>query len=181
MRKLILALPVLAAFALAACGSDSDAEMAEDGISADGISAELAAAETPRPGQYRTTQELLEFTLPGLSGDMESMVRSAFAEGAADENTYCLTADEAENSRTEMLSNMAESDCSVSRFDMSGGAIDAAMTCPTGDGISGDVTMTGTMSGDGADMVMNFGAEVPTMGTAAIRMRVVSERIGECS
>lgn len=181
MRKSIYVLPLIAAFALSACGSDADDELSGEGMSAGDLAGELASAETPLPGQYRTTQELLEFELPGLSGDMEGMVRSAFADGAAEETTYCLTAEDAANSREKMLSNMAENDCAVSRMDMSGGTIDAAMSCPAGEGVTGDVTLTGTMDSDGADMVMNFSTEVPSMGAATLRMRVVSERIGECS
>ncbi len=179
--KKYLVLPLAAAFALSACGSDTDEELAGDAMSADEVADAVAEAETPRAGQYRSSQELLEFAVPGLDADMEELIRSAFAEGAAEETTYCLTEEDAANNREEMLRGMAESDCEVTRFDMVGGTIDAAMSCPTGEGMSGDVTLTGTMDSDGADMVMNFSADIPSMGPASIRMRVVSERIGDCS
>lgn len=142
---------------------------------------EMGDAETPVPGQYRSTQELLELDVPGVDAQFVDMMRASFAEGAAEESTYCLTAEQGANGREEMLSGMAESDCTISRFDVSGNTIDAAMSCPTGQGITGDVTINGTMDSDSADLVMSFTAQLPGIGDAPIRMRVQSERIGECS
>lgn len=174
------ALPLVAALALAACGGTEE-DVAGEELTSEQLAAETAGAETPRPGLYRTSQELVELDMPGMPEEMMGMMRSAFEEGAAEESTYCLTADEAENAREQMLTGMAESDCDISRYDMSGGRIDAAMSCPAGDGVSGDVTMNGTMDSEGADMEMAFSHDIPGQGPATIRMRVMSERIGECS
>lgn len=180
-------LPLVAALALAACGGGAEEDtagedaMAGEGMTSEEVAAESAGADMPRPGLYRTSQELVELEMPGMPEEMMGMMRSAFEEGAAEESTYCLTAEEAENAREEMLTGMAESDCDISRYDMSGGRIDAAMSCPTGEGVSGDVTMNGTMSSEGADMEMAFSHEIPGQGPGTIRMRVLSERIGECS
>ncbi len=180
MRK-TLAIPMIAAFALTACGSDADPSAEGEPIALEDAVEEMGEAEMPTPGQYRTTQELLDIELPGVDEQFVEMLRANFAEGAGEENTYCLTPEEAANGREEMLAGMAESDCTVTRFDVSGGNIDAAMSCPTGQGVSGDVTLTGTMDATSADMEMNFSASLPQMGDAKIRMRVQSERIGECS
>lgn len=175
------ALPLVAALALAACGGGAEEDAAGEGMTSEEVATASAEADMPRPGLYRTSQELVELEMPGMPQEMLGMMRSAFEEGAAEESTYCLTAAEAENAREEMLTGMAESDCEISRYDMSGGRIDAAMSCPTGEGISGDVTLTGTMSSEGADMEMAFSQDIPGQGQAAIRMRVLSERVGECS
>ena len=77
---------------------------------------------------------------------------------------------------------MTESDCTVQRFDVSGSNIDAALSCPSGtDGISGDVTMTGTIGETGGNMEMSFKTQVPELGEATIRMRMISERVGDCT
>lgn len=176
MRK-ILAFPVIAAFALAACGSEAD----DEPMSMDEVADQMGEAEMPEPGLYRSSQELLELDVPGVDPEFASMLRASFEEGAAEESTYCLTPEEAANGRQEMLSGMAESECEITRFEVSGNTIDAAMSCPTGQGASGDVTITGTMDSTSADMVRSFSAELPGMSDASIRMRVISERIGECS
>ena len=174
-----LVLPLVAVLALGACGrsgEDAGGEAAEE------MAAAVEEGPTPQAGQYRTTAELLEFNLPGAPAEVTDMMRTAFAEGAAQGNEYCLTPEQAEaNSREQVLKNLAESDCTVSRFDMSGGRFDAALSCPTGEGASGDVTMAGTMNETGSDVEMTFKTQVPEMGEATIRMRLVSERVGECA
>lgn len=171
-------LPIAAVLLLAACGDSAG----DEATTIEEAAEEMAEGPQPQPGQYNTTTEVLEFTVPGLSEDMQAMMQSAMAEGAAQGTSYCLSAADAATSREEMIRSMTESDCTVQRFDVSGGTIDAALSCPTGtEGVSGDVTMTGTMGETGADMEMTFKTQVPEMGEATIRMRMVSERVGECA
>ena len=172
-----IVLPLVAALGLAACGSSDDGEPMSD----DAVADAMADAEMPEPGMYSTKQELLEFDFPGMTDDMAAMMRSAFEQGAAEENTYCLTPEDAANAHEDMLKGMAEADCNITRMDMAGGTIDAAMSCPNGEGVTGDVTMTGSMDSDGADIVMSFSTELPGLGQGSMRMRVQSERIGDCS
>lgn len=191
MRKLAI-LPLAAAFALAACG-DSDVEetgagdevastaaSTDEPMSEGEIAAAMDGVPMPRPGEYRTTQELLELNAPGAPPELQEMMRRAMSEGFAVENTYCVTGDEG-NPREQMLEGMAESDCTLQRFDVAGGTIDGLLMCPGENGIDGRLEMTGTMGENGADMVMAFEAASGDGMEAQIRMRVVSERIGECS
>jgi len=170
-----LAAVLVPVLALTACGSDADTpeEVADEAAEA------MAEGPMPQPGQYRTTATLLEFTMPGAPPEAADMLRGAFAEGAAEPTTYCLTPEQAQTSREDMLKNMAESNCTVSSFSMEGGRIDAALSCPAGEGVSGDVTMHGTMSETGSDIEMTFTAPAPA--NATIKMHMVSERVGECS
>jgi hypothetical protein len=41
--------------------------------------------------------------------------------------------------------------------------------------------VTGTMAEDGSDLEMSFTSAMPEVGEATFRMRVVSERIGDCA
>lgn len=179
MRYSII-LPLAAALALTACGDS--AEESGEGASPADVADEMADGPQPLPGQYTTSTEILEFNVPGMTEDMRAMMQSAMAEGASEGASYCLTAEDAATSRQDMIKSMTESDCTVQRFDVSGGNIDAALQCPTGtEGISGDVTMTGTMAEDGADMQMSFKTQVPELGEATIRMRMLSQRVGDCT
>ncbi len=144
------------------------------------VAAAVESMEMPAPGQYSSSAELLELSLPGASEEVLDFLSSAFAEGAGETSTYCVSAEDAANSREEMLQGMMESECTVTRFDVSGETIDGAMSCPAGEGITGEATMTGTMGADGADMIITFNTEVPGMGEATIGMRVTSERVGDC-
>lgn len=181
-----LILPLCAAFTLAACGSSSEEEEAAtagggDTTAAEDMAEAMADGPMPQPGKYRTTAELVAFDIPGAPPEMAEMMRGAFAQGAMEASKSCLTPEQASTSREEMLKNMAESNCTVTQFEMSGGAFDAALSCPTGQGMSGEVTMTGTMSETGSDVQTSFKTQVPQVGEATIRMHMVTERIGECA
>lgn len=163
---------------LAGCGDNA----ADEATTLAEAAEDMADGPQPQPGQYTTSTEILEFSVPGLSEDMQAMMRSAMAEGAQTGSSYCLTEADAATSREDMIRSMTESNCTVERFDMAGGDIDAALSCPAGEGgMTGDVTMTGTMSETGANMEVAFSSQVPEMGQANIRMRIVSERVGDCS
>lgn len=171
------AIPALAAFALAACGSNEE-DLGDEALSADEVMAAAADADiVPRPGQYESTAELVKFDLPGMPEGQMDMVRQAFAQGAAQKNSYCVTE---EMTSDKWLSDMAESDCSVTRFSAAGGNIDMDMTCASAEGLSGRVQMTGTASDDASDLEMRFTQDVPQMGEASVHMRVKSTRIGDC-
>lgn len=176
------ALPVIAALALAACGDKSDSELQDAALSADEVSGEAASVATdfalPEPGQYRTSQELLEFSLPSLPAEQMEMVRAQFAAGAAQQHTYCVNE---EMTHEQWLSNMSESNCTVARGNSGSGAIDLVLTCNGEEGVTGRVEMKGQTSSNGADMEMTFAQAIPNMGEGTIRMRVKSERVGDCS
>jgi len=174
------AIPVLAALALVACGSNADEELQAEGLAAEEVDGTIAADfPMPRPGQYRTTQELVAFAMPGLTQAQMDMARSAFAEGAAAETTtVCVTET---NSREQWLSDMVESDCTVSRNATQGSAIDLVLSCQGAEGVTGRVAMTGTATQDGSDMEMTFTQAVPGMGEGTITMKLASERVGDCA
>src|SRR5690606_10671496 len=114
-----IVLPLAAVLALSACGDSADE--AGEGATVAEVADEMADGPQPLPGQYTTTTEILEFNVPGLSADMQAMMRSAMAEGASQGESYCLSAEDAATSREDMIKSMTESDCTVQRFDMSGG------------------------------------------------------------
>ena len=90
-------------------------------------------------------------------------------------------ADVAENGPEEMVKNLAESDCTMNSFDASGGKITADMQCAAEGGGTSTVKMDGTMTAEGSDMTMDMSQDVPNVGATKMKMRVSSQRIGECS
>jgi hypothetical protein len=177
--KLQFLAPVCAALLLAGCNSGPEEELSEEALSLDEVAAAAQDMDlTLAPGEYRTTTELLAFDLPGLPPEAQQMAERAFAEGAADGHTYCVTEEMTSES---WLSQMSESDCTVSRFDDEGGSLNAVLQCSDPEGLNGRVEMTGIIAGDSADMEMRFTQEIPGMGDGAIALRLQSERIGDCS
>ncbi len=176
------ALPVLAAFALVACGGDADAELADEALSADEVAGAGPAVDAtfamPTPGQYTTTQELVSFNLPTLAEADLIRARAEFADGAATEHKFCVGEG---MTRDQWLSQLAESNCTLSRVYGDGSALDVVLACDGTEGLTGRITAKGTASATGSDVEMSFAQAVPGKGDAAIAMRIKSVRTGDCS
>ena len=73
-------LPLAAAILLAACGgSETDAD-GDGELSADEVAAEAEGMVQPRPGQYRTTLELVEFEAPGMPDSAKQQLQQALVD-----------------------------------------------------------------------------------------------------
>ncbi len=180
MRKFHV-LPLVAAVALAACGSQESVDADADGtISADEAADALSKVDAPRPGLYKTSAELIDFDIPNLPKEQKEMFRGMFSSGLAQGSEYCLTAEEAENAGKQMAQGLAEGDCTYNDFTMGGGSLKADMVCKDEDGQEGHVTLDGTMTSEGADMTMEMNQAVPEVGDVKMKMRMTSERVGDC-
>lgn len=169
-------LPLGAALVLAACGGSDTG----DDVALDDVAAAADAMPRPEPGQYRSTVELIDFDIPGMGDAMKQQMRAAAASGMAEGNDFCLTEEEAAEGPERMVQNMAESNCSFQRFNVSGGTMDAVMSCSGDGGIEGQVALTGTMSSTSSSITMEMNQDIPGAGAVQMKMKVDSERIGDC-
>ena len=175
-------LPLAAAILLAACNGNGETDADGDGkISADELAAETADLVQPRPGQYRTTAEIVEFDVPGMADEQKQMMRTMMAQGAAQASLSCLTPEDAEkNGARQMVEKLAEGDCEIKSFNVAGGTVDAEMQCAGGGGPAGTVKMQGVMEAEKSTMTMEFDQSLGGATQAHIKMRMNSERIGDC-
>ena len=146
--RLIHTAPLAAAILLAACGGGADAD--KDGaVSSNEAVAEAAQAPRLQPGEYRTTYEMLEFNVPGATDERKQQLQALMGgkEEVAKPITHCLTPEQAAaNGAEQMAKNMAAGNCTVARFDVSGGTISAEMQCTGPTGNMSHVTMDGQIS-----------------------------------
>jgi hypothetical protein len=178
--RLIHTAPLAAAILLAACGGDADTDGSGD-VSAEEVAAEASGMVQPRPGQYRASVELLEFDIPGMSETDKQQMQQIFSSGLAEGNTFCMTeADVAENGAEQMVRSLAESDCTMNTFNVSGGTVTAEMQCLE-NGAASTVKMDGQMTAESSTMTMERTGDVPNVGQTRMKMRVTSERIGDCA
>jgi hypothetical protein len=177
----IHALPLVAAVLLAACGGDADSD-GDGTISGAEVVAEADGMVQPKPGQYRTTLELLEFNAPGVPDSAREQMQQAFTSGLAEGNTFCMTeAQAAENGPRQMVENLAESDCEMNSFNVSGNTVVAEMQCAGPGGGKNTVKMDGEMTAETSTMTMDLTQNLGALGDVGMKMRVASQRIGDCT
>lgn len=176
-------IPVVATalcLALAACGGDPASEAESDGVvTAEEMAERVASADIkPQPGLYRSTVEVLEFSIPGAPPEVNDMMRGNMARRTSE---YCLTQEEADRGFEKMARQSQEGrDCKVEKFTVDGSDIDARMTCAVPGQGQMTMTMTGTGSPTGSDMDMSMKGDFAGQGEASMRMKVSNERIGDC-
>ncbi|WP_025290666.1 DUF3617 domain-containing protein [Sphingomonas sanxanigenens] len=168
---------LIALLALAACG-ESDEVKLENASVADVAEATKDKATTVKlkPGQWRTTAELVSIDVPGLPKEVADQIGQSAAKSSTTED--CVTQEEADKPQ-EMLAR-DNGECRYDRFQMGGGKIDAVMRCK---GTEQPGEMQISMSGNyqperydvAAEMVMTQQGKTITM-----RLKSRSERIGEC-
>jgi hypothetical protein len=174
-------LPLVAAVVLAACGSSADQD-GDGAISNQEAAAAMESAIQPKPGQYRTSVEVVEFEIPGVAPEMRDQMRAMMTGQGQQTNTFCLTPEEAaKNGPQEMVKNMADANCSFQKFDVSGGNIKAEMQCSGDGGGVSKVSMDGKMTESSSDMTMTMDMEQGAQGKMHMKMRVKSERTGDCA
>lgn len=178
--RAIHTLPLAAAVLLAACGGNEDT--AGEGLTPEQVADEAGDLVAPKPGQYRTTLELLEFDAPGMPDSVKQQMQQVFASGLAEGNTFCMTEeDAAKNGPEQMVKNLAESDCEVGKFNVSGSQVVAEMQCAGEGGATNTVRMEGQMTAESSRMTMDMKQELPNVGGVNMKMRVTSNRIGDCA
>jgi hypothetical protein len=176
MRSTTMIMAPFAALALAACGSNTDAD-GDGKISNEEVAAEASNATLPEPGLYKITVEIEEMSIPGMPAEMAEQMKQSTAAQMTVKN--CLTDADRENMVKEMAPQGDQ--CTYDKYSLSGGKIDAKVTCKTPDGGTAVTTMAGTVSSTGVEMVME---NTQTGGAAQagthMKMRMKNQRIGEC-
>lgn len=180
--RIIHTVPLAAAVLLAACGSGETDADGDGELSADEVAAEASGMVQPRPGQYTTSLELLEFDAPGMPEAAKQQMQQVFAQGLAEGNTFCMTEEDAsQNGPRQMVENLAEQDCEMKTFNVSGGSVVAEMQCAAEGGGPGTLKMEGEMTAESSTMTMDMTQETPGVGEVKMKMRVNSRRTGDCA
>ena len=176
------ALTASAAFLiLTACGEEKT-----EPRTADEVIAEAGELEQPRPGQYRTSVELIEFSVPGLPAGQAEQLKSMMGNASAQGSTYCLTEQEAgkgfEESIRKMTEGSGEMKCEFGRFAVDGDEIDAALTCKGPQGVTADITLAGNAGAESSSMQMKMVQKAAMLpgGEMRMQMKMDSARVGDC-
>lgn len=179
MNKIILLLAV--ATPLAACGGSP--QISEENASVGDVAAKVREASASgrfvRPGEWKSRSTIEEFEIPGMPKAQLEQMKQLVARNQQDFTT-CLTAEDVEQPKGKFFTGNEQ--CRYDHFRMGDGRIDAEMRCPSGQGMTQVLKMTGTYSPERYDMQMSMtgeGGEGPA-ATMRMKMKVQSERVGEC-
>ena len=144
------------------------------GVSAGDLAAQEFVDEMrPLPGKYAADMRVLSVDMPGAPPNMAEMMSSMMGR----KFEFCLTPEEVEQNFRAIL-NRGQDGCTYTRYNASGGKIDAAMTCDGG-GNPINMEMQGTGSPTSSDVTMTMSGDMG-MGPGTIRMRVINKRLGDC-
>ena len=174
MHRLLL--PFALAGALAACGSEPEAET-QGNMTAEEVADELSGMKI-EPGQWEATNEIISASAPGVPADaLKSMV------GQKSTVSNCITPEQAAKPSANFLAAQQNNNCTYQDWNMDGGKMTGTMTCEGG-GMPGKVIMN--MSGDYGPTAYNLDMNMNTTGlpggmTMTIKAKTTGRRVGECT
>jgi hypothetical protein len=132
-----------------------------------------AAAGGIQPGQYRTTVTMLEMNIPGVPAQNINMQPITTED--------CVTSsDVAEFTQGSMVNADSGETCTQSSMNTAGGRIQGQSSC-TGPYGARTMQINGSYTANHVEMEINSTSDMPGGGgQMSQRMRIVTERLGEC-
>ncbi|MCB2061772.1 MAG: DUF3617 domain-containing protein [Novosphingobium sp.] len=172
----------LAAFSLgvaplAGCSSQDSIESKDE--SAESVAAKVAGAGIrPNPGRWEAQFKIVKMDMPDMPPELQAMFKEQL--GKVETSISCLTEEEAEKAEEDFFRppETKGDECKYNSFDISGGKIEADMTCADGDATQ-NMKMSGTYGPDAYAMTV---AADGNMGEQkmAMEMEIQSKRVGDC-
>ena len=173
MRRIALAIAII--LPLTACGQEPEKQAL-----AQQPAAEADQPPAPQPGQYRVVMKVNKVEFPGMTGVMSERAKTMFGT-TAQTSEYCLTAADAAKGREDYYRRtLAKGACRYERLKLTATAIDAALVCQTGQGMTARNEVTGTFTANRSDIAIKSLSQVQG-GEISMETAVTSERIGDCT
>lgn len=134
-------------------------------------------------GQWAMTTEVMAMDVPGVPANVKDRMLSLAKSTGNTTRNFCLTPEQAKKPSSEMFAGKQQG-CTYSRYSMSAGRMDVAVTCkpPQANGMAVAMTMSGPMTPTGFELSMDqnvTGAKLPG-GTMTMKARMAGKRIGDC-
>lgn len=179
-RRLVLLACVAA---LAACnkGPDINVKNATASEVAEKVREAGGSESFVDPGKWQTKVTVLDMDLPGMPPQMQQQMKQAIASREQTSYEVCLSEADVKKPKEDFFAGRNK-DCRYDHFTMSGGKIDAALTCPGRPPETVNMAITGTYSRDRyeATMAMNVTGSPDGKGMK-LRSHAESHRIGQCT
>ena len=180
MRRRLVLLACTAALAACNKGPDINVKNASVGEVAEKVRDAQAGGLFIKPGRWESKVSIADVQMPGMPPQMADRIKQTMANVNERESTAtCLSEADAKKPSEEFFAGKAKN-CRYDHFTMSGGKIDAAMTCSGETGRTVSMTMSGTYSPDRyeADMAMDMAG--PEGRGMKMKSHTVSTLAGQC-
>ena len=175
LRPHHIVLTGLAVLSLAGCKKSS---VEADHASMQQVASAVGASDNAfHPGRWESTMKMEKMDIPGMPPEARAMMAKSPA--MARIVTTCLTPEMAAKPDGKFF-NQANADCVYDHFSMSGGKMEATMSC---NGRTGKLTMTmnGTFTPDQYEVHTTSQQQMPGGQPMSVAMTVTSHRVGDCT
>jgi hypothetical protein len=176
MKRALLLLPVLLA------GCHSGPSITAENATANEVDAKLAqsgGAQFMSPGHWESVATLRDVEAPGMPPSAAAQMKTMVGKPTRD--ATCLTPEEAKKPAGSFFAGGDDSNCRYDHFTMTGGVIDAMMTCKD-EHANQTVAFKGSYSADTfhLDMTTKSNGAGP-MANMTMAMTVDAKRTGACT
>lgn len=173
-------LPLLAiAFVSACSGGGADAN-GDGTITSQEVAKQMDTVQLT-PGQWEAVNEVTNATIEGVPQEASNAM-TAKLKGQTTSSKSCITPEQAKNPSADFLAMQKEVGCDYNKFSMSGGNIDAQISC-SGPKMPGKMvmTMTGDYNPSSYDIAVTAVADgLPNGMKMNISSKTTGKRIGDC-
>ncbi len=173
---------IACALPLAACnkGPDINVKNASVGDVAEKVRQAAGDTNFVSPGRWESKVTLIDVDMPGVPPQYAQQMKQTVGKVQGGMITTCLTEADIKKPKTDFFAGRSKN-CRYDHFTMSGGKIDAQMTCAAGDGGSMSMAMNGTYSSEQyeATMAMTSSGTGPMRGMK-MKSYTESHRVGQC-
>lgn len=181
MNRALLLLPATLAFA----GCNSNPSVTAENASVNEVNAKLSesggVSRFLSPGHWDSVTTIRDLEMPGLppaeAARMKTMLNKPTQNGS------CLTPEEAKQPAGSFFSGGEDNDCRYDHFTMTGGTVDAAMTCKSEEGTQA-IAFKGNYTSDTFHLDMSTkatGATPGPMSNMTMAASVDAKRTGACT
>ena len=177
MRAMLIA----AAFALPLAACNKEPSVSATNATPGEVAEKVAATDaiTVQPGRWEGSMTIHELDFPGMPANVKKQMMQQM--GGAKTFANCVTEEDVKQQKAFFTGEGKDTNCKYDHFNLSGGKVDAAMSCtPTNGKMS--MTMAGTYSAESyhLDMTTRADGAGPTNGMT-MKMTVDAKRTGACT
>ena len=169
--------------ALAACNKSPDISVknASVGEVAEKVREAAAGQTLVDPGRWESKVTVLDVEAPGLPPQYAQQMKQTVAKVQGGTVATCLTEADIKKPHENFFAGRSKN-CRYDHFTMSGGTIDAKMSCAAGErGATMSMTINGTYSAENYEATMTMdSAGGGRMSGMKMKSRTESHRVGEC-